>query len=66
MVASRAVVGLELAEFGIVGFAHVSRPRAPGVEVTTRRRVDRTRGITFEDEPLALAVELRVGDGHRG
>ena len=42
------------------------RPRAPRVEPTPRRRVDRGRNVPFQDDPALRLGELRVGHRHRG
>ena len=59
MVARGHVCRLQLAQFGIVGAAHVGRPRATGVEVAARRRVDGAGHVALEDQSLACGVELR-------
>src|SRR6266487_6033048 len=53
-------------ELGLTVDAGLACLWAPGVEPASRWRVDRRRHVADQDDLLALADVLRVGDGHRG
>jgi hypothetical protein len=65
MMAGRDVTRTEVGQLGLVDDTHVGAPRASGVEVATRRRIDGARHVALEDEALTLAVEPGIGDGDR-
>src|SRR5690349_13718615 len=63
IVAGNPVIGLNLAQlrldFGAIG----ARDRAAWVESAARRRVGRTRDVTFKDDPVTTLTGDRQRDG---
>src|SRR5258706_11276819 len=63
--AGGTVIGSHLAEIGNDFAAPIDGDRAPGVEDTPRRRVERARHLAAEHHALPLGLQLRIGDRHR-
>src|SRR4029453_9029106 len=56
------VVGGDLLQCRGLFAAYRLRIRAPGMEMTTRRRIGRVRYFALEDDPIGAKARIRYGD----